>query len=267
VIPEELSWRLTQYLDAGLHVTARNGHAIVLTPFTFPTGEAIEFAIHGDDGKLVLADMGTTDGFLAERGLSWHSTEIARAAATLFELGQIDCENGELTAHANETNLVGRIMDFSQACLWIAGAAYARPPVMPEIDESRTRKRVATRFQDLADRRGFAKDIDWDAEFSGKSGQRINVPILKDRPLLIFLETLKSDEMRRARAIAFEWLDIDANGVPDGATATCIYDPPSSGANGDLQAATGHILATYFTDGVYSIEDETPITQALRRAS
>jgi hypothetical protein len=155
-------------------------------------------------------------------------------------------------------------MAIVQTALALAGAAYTPQPRMPLVDIRETRGRVRKRFEDLMKRADLAEAIETDYCVTGKSRREFRVAKSKRKPVLIFIESLKQEPIHRAEAVTFEWLDVKGNGIAPDTTAACIYDPPSGEMESKLPDVN-QILTTYFSEGAYSIEDETPLLQTLER--
>lgn len=257
---------LADFCRSRLCLTSRLDRTVLGTPFSYPTGEAMELAVERAGDEWIISDMGTTDGFLAERGVTWGTPAVTRVVEALRLEQRIELRNGVLQVRCRQHAFVSAIMAVAQGALAIAGAAYVPPPRMPTVEAARSRARVRTRFIDLVRDAGLAGDVDVKVEFVGRSQHKVTVA--KARNVLIFAESLKQEPVRRAQAVAFELLDLplDVRGAPEGEDAwadrlrraACVYDPPTESADGKLREAR-QILDTYFEAGTFSITEESTI--------
>lgn len=256
--------RISEFLAAGVQVTTRGTMTLLSTPFSYPNGESIELAVGPEGDCYVVSDAGTTDGVLAELGVEWSNATLAGAAERIARQHGAEVREGVLRVACTEETLVSAAMAVIQAAQAIAGAAYLPPPRMPRAPEDRERRRVRTRFKGLVDKAGLSDHIEPDIEVRGRSQHVVTVARVRQRPILVFTQSLRQYPLQRAQAVAFEWLDVRDHGVAQQTRAACVYDPPEREANGQL-AEAGRILTTYFEAGVFGIAEESRIATEMRR--
>ena len=107
-----------------------DGLEFLLTPFSFPTGEVIALAIEED--PLRVTDVGSVDGFLAERGISWDG-ELLIISKDLCRPRGVRIEGGLLVRNCTEQTLSTAALQVVQAALEIVGASRGLRPRMSTL--------------------------------------------------------------------------------------------------------------------------------------
>lgn len=120
---------LADFWRDGLRVSSRGDATILTMPFAYPNGEVIQLLVKPDGDEWVVSDMGTTDGFLAERGVDWGAPGLGRAVKAILGERRVQYRKGILRKRCRRREtLIGCIMDVLEAALAIGGAAYAPVP-------------------------------------------------------------------------------------------------------------------------------------------
>jgi hypothetical protein len=253
---------LATFLASGVQPIAHGGGEFLLTPFSYPNGEVLALSVEETSAGCRITDVGSTDGFLAERGVTWSNVTVRRAIDAICQSRGVRVDRGLIVKECSAETLAGAVMDVVQAAQAVAGVAYAPRPRMPQLEVQRTRARVRTKLSSLLQIARPRDSFEPYVVLRGKSEHEIVVTRVRDRPIVIFSESLRAEPVRRAEATAFEWIDAKSNGLPRDYRAACVYDPPDA-LDGRLAEAE-QILRSYFEEGVFSLAEPRLIIGAAR---